>query len=109
MQGWVVGYSGLFQSLAHRGLAARLFREAAQLKTVATAVHAAGAEVLCAEVQKHAVSPAKLRRPTVSVVADVRQSAQSPINARVAEARGGVSICRKQKWACIFSIRYKPT
>ena len=69
---------------------ARLFREATQLMTVATVVHVAGKEVLRAEVQEHAASPAKGGRPTVPAVADVRQSAQSPKIARVAEARGGV-------------------
>ena len=56
---------------------------------MATVVHVAGIEVLRVEVQEHAASPAKGGRPTVPVVADVRQSAQSPIIARVAEARGG--------------------
>ena len=49
-----------------------------------------GIEVLRVEVQEHAASPAKGGRPTVPVVADARQGAQSPVIACVAEARGGV-------------------
>ena len=60
---------------------------------MATVVHVAGIEVLRVEVQEHAASPAKGGRPTVPVVADVRQSAQSPVIACVAEARGAPSGC----------------
>ena len=43
----------------------RLFREATQLTTEGTVVRAAGIEVLRAEAQEHAVSPADSGRPTV--------------------------------------------
>ncbi len=66
----------------------RLFREATQRKTVATAVHAAGIEILRVEPQEHAVSPAKSGRPTVPAAADARQNTRIPI----AETRGGVCL-----------------
>ena len=61
--------------------------------TVATVVHIAGPEVLRAEVQEHAASPAKGGRPIVPVVAAAHRCAQSPMIARVAEARGAPSGC----------------
>ena len=69
----------------------RLFREATQLKTVSTVVHAVGVETLRVETQVQiTVAVARIDgrgRPAVSIVADVVQHPQFSI-ARVAEARG---------------------
>ncbi len=75
-----------------------LFREATQLKTMATAVRMVEIEVLRTEVQEYAISFFTCGRPTVSVVADVVQFAIDSF----AEARGGVSPARLFREATII-------
>ncbi len=68
---------------------ARLFREAAQLKTVAAVVRAAGIDVRRVEPQEHAVDAVQIGsgRPAVSAVANIVRRTMKPF----AEARGGAA------------------
>ena len=68
----------------------RLFREAAQLKTVAADSCTTGVEVLHVEVQTAMTGIAGCGRATESVVPDTRQISESVVVSSVAEARGGV-------------------
>ncbi len=65
----------------------RLFREATQLNTAATAVCVIGIEKLHAEIQKYAVKFACCRRPIVTVAADASWYAIC----MTAVARGGTA------------------
>ncbi len=69
----------------------RLFREAPQLKSVAAAAFVVAIVVRHAETQVYAISTVDPGRPAVTVVPGARQHPQTPIVARVAEARGGSS------------------
>ena len=64
--------------------AARLFREATQLETIAATIHVAGMEPRHKEIQVHATSATDRRRPVVTVVTDAVQRACIPM----AVARG---------------------
>ncbi len=66
----------------------RLFREAPQLKTVATAARVAGIEVRHAEMQAHPIAAAHRRRIAEPAAADAAQ----PAIGSLAEARGGVRL-----------------
>ena len=72
-------------TLPPAGTRPRLFREAPQLKTVATITHTVGTEMLCIEVQKHPVRSTDSGRPAIPAVADLYR----PARVRVAVARGG--------------------
>ncbi len=63
----------------------RLFREAPQLKTVATVVRVAGSEALRIEVQEPPDDTADRRRPAIAVATDAARYARRV----TAEARGG--------------------
>ena len=76
----------------------RLFREAAQLTTVGTAVSVAGTEAGHVEIQVHAKGAANCRCPTVSALADAHWSPQSSTESCVAEARGDAA--RQANWPC---------
>ena len=80
---------------AARGGSIGLFRESTKLQTVGTVVRVADLEALRMELQVQTVDAVRGGRPAEPVVADVRQCAQPPIIACVAEARGGFRLFRE--------------
>ena len=75
MQGWVVSYSRLFHSFAYRERHPRLFREAAQLKTVDTADQVVGLSCIHDEAQIDTGRPVGRSRPDGTFAADADQRA----------------------------------